>query len=391
MLRKILFQQQDKKQLYIALFGALLGFTFLIASVHYLVKVNDYGKESDMLGANTIIAQKKVDAGILIGLGKTDFSASEIENLKKESFIDDVDPILSNNFDVSFQTNDKQVPYFRTDIFVQTINPEFLDVKSDRWKWKEGDNFVPIILPRDFLMMMNTYMASLKIPPISEQLAMEVNFQFMLKKGDKKEYFDSKVVGFTNEIGSVLVPKEFMDYGNIQYQKAEKMEITQLAIRSKEGAFGELEKFMDEHGWESKNSQLIIGRLKSIVNILLSIILTISSIAVLSSCLVLLQYAQLLISRNAYAIRTLLRMGYTPATVIKQFQRYFIRLFGVTTLLAYALFTLVKWFIDQTLSDSGLVLNTSHTVLAPLLIILTFVLFSFLSYWNAKKQIFKEY
>lgn len=391
MLRKLLFQQQDKKQLFIALFGTLLGFTFLIASVHYLVKINDYGKESDVLGANTIIAQKKVDAGSLIGLSKTDFSASELINLKEEKFIDAVVPIISNNFNVSFQTNDKQVPYFRTDIFVQTIDPNFLDVKSERWKWKHGDEIVPIILPRDFLVMMNTYMSSMKIPPISEPLAMQVNFQFMLRKGDRVEYFQSKVVGFTNEIGSVLVPQSFMEYGNTEFSKDDKLEITQIAIRSKEGAFGELEKFMDEHGWESKNLQLIIGRLKSIVNILLSIILSISIIAVFTSCLVLIQYAQLLISKNAYTIRTLLRIGYPTSTIIQQFQRYFVTLFGGITIAAYISFSIIKLLIDNTLNDSGLILNTSHTFLAPLIIIGTFLLFSFISFRNAKKEIFRDF
>ena len=55
MLRKLLFQYQDKRQLVIAVVGAFLGMTFLITSIHYLIKVNDFGKGADILGPNTVI------------------------------------------------------------------------------------------------------------------------------------------------------------------------------------------------------------------------------------------------------------------------------------------------------------------------------------------------
>ena len=391
MLRKLLFQQQERKQLIIAIAGALLGFTFLIAAVHYLVKVNDYGKESDMLGANVIIVQKQVNVGSLVGLGKADFSNSELEDLREKKFINQVAPIISNNFNVSFQTDDKQVPYFRTDIFVQTLNPEFLDVKTDKRKWSKDAAYVPIILPREFLVMMNTFMSSMKMPPIPEDLAMEVGFKFMLRKGDRKEYYPARVVGFTNEISAVLVPESFMEYGNTEFQLDEEPQITQIAIKSEDGSFGLLQEHMDEYGYETKNSQAIIGRLKSVVNILLSIILTISVVTVVSSSLVLLQYAQLLITRNAYTIRTLLRIGYAPKTIIKQFQSYFVRLFGIITLIAYGLFSIVKLFIDDLMAQGGLDLGQSHTFLAPIILFGTFLVFSLISYQTAKKEIFKDF
>ena len=43
MLSKLLFKNQDKKQLVIAIIGAFMGITFLITSIHYIVKVNDFG------------------------------------------------------------------------------------------------------------------------------------------------------------------------------------------------------------------------------------------------------------------------------------------------------------------------------------------------------------
>ncbi len=60
MLNKLLFKNQDKKQLIIAIIGAFMGITFLITSIHYIIKVNDFGQGADVFGPNTIIVQKKV-------------------------------------------------------------------------------------------------------------------------------------------------------------------------------------------------------------------------------------------------------------------------------------------------------------------------------------------
>ena len=60
MLQKLLFRNQDRKQLIIAIVGAFMGITFLITSIHYLIRVNEFGEGEEILGPNTIIVQKQV-------------------------------------------------------------------------------------------------------------------------------------------------------------------------------------------------------------------------------------------------------------------------------------------------------------------------------------------
>ena len=62
-----------------------------------------------------------------------------------------------------FGTKDPMVPPFSTDAFVQTIDPQFLDVAPEVWDWKEGDEFVPVIMPRDLFVMLNTFMDGIPI------------------------------------------------------------------------------------------------------------------------------------------------------------------------------------------------------------------------------------
>lgn len=391
MLNQLLFKNQDRKQLVIAIVGAFMGITFLVTSIHYLIKVNEFGRGAEILGPNTIIVQKKVNAGVAMGLGRTDFSPSEIEKIKAESYIKDVKPVVSNNFDVSFETHDPLVPRFRSDVFIQTVDPEFLDVKSDKWHWQEGDTVVPIILPRDFLVMLNTFMSASGIPQVSDELAMEIKFRFTLSDDHSKEWVNARIIGFTNEVASILVPENFMEYGNSKYATDREQKITQIMISGEESEFGRVEELLTDRGLESKNSQMVVGRLKSMVSTLILVILVVSVIAVFVSCLVLIQYLQLLMSRNAYEVRTLLRIGYHPKLIIRSFFIYFIKIFGIVASLGLAVFFVVKFYLDDVFNSGGLYIETNLSIMSIVALLVAFVLFAFASFRTARNGIFKEY
>ncbi len=390
MLRKLLFQHQDKRQLVIAVIGAFLGMTFLITSIHYLIKVNDFGKGAEILGPNTIIVQKKVSSFSTLNVAKTDFSLSEIEQIKKEPFILDVKPVEANNFTVSIETADPMVPRFRGNIFIQTVDPDFLDVKSNKWHWKEGDTLVPMIMPRDFLVMLNTYMSSAGIPQVSDELAMDIKFKFALMNDTMKEYISCRIIGFTNEVPSVLVPQSFMNWANKRFAPDAEQKITQIMISGKENEFGLVEQMLKDRHLESKNAQVIVGRLKSMVGTLILVVLVISIIAVFLSGLVLIQYLQLLLSKNLYEVRTLMRLGHHPNTLIRTFFIYFSKVFGLIGLLSLGTFIGFKLFLDSVFESGGLYIDTQLSLLSITALVLAYALFALASYLSARKGIYEQ-
>lgn len=393
MLRKLLFKNQDRKQLIIAMIGAFMGITFLITSIHYLIRVNEFGEGEEILGPNTIIVQKTISNASVISLAKTDFSKAEIEKMKQEPFILDVKPVIANNFSVSFQTDDELVPYFRSDVFIQTLDKEFLEIDATDWEWNEGDTVVPIIMPRDFIVMLNTFMSAKGIPQISDDLAMDINFKFTLESvdGQKKEWVNAKIIGFTSVVAAILVPENFMTYGNDNFSDGSEQKITQIMISGKESEFGLVEEMLKKRGLESKESQMVIGRLKSMIGTLFLVVLGISIIAVFVSCLVLLQYMQLLMSRNAYEVRTLIRIAYHPKILVRRFFLYFVKVFGIVGAIGVGLFVLLKLFLDCMFEDGGLYIDTALTAGSFLALLLAYALFILASYLTAKKGIYNEY
>ena len=389
MLRKLLFHNQSKKQLVIALIGSLLGMVFLVLSIHYSIIIQKFGEGTDVLGPNTLIVQKKVTNSSSLNLTKTDFSLKEIEKIKAKEFVKDIQPISSNNFDISFETSDPLVPYFRSDIFVQTIPENFIDVNTTKWKWKKGDKYVPMIMPREFLVMLNTFMSASGIPQISEDLVKEVSFKFKVWNNDKTEKFDVKIIGFTNEVSSILIPLNFMEFCNLNYGNSKGEKITQVLILGEEGRFGLVEEMLKERGLEPKNSQLIVGRLKSVVGTLFAIIFMISLITVFTSLLVLIQYIQLLLTKNSYEIRTLLRMGYFEKSLVKIITTNFIRLVGFICLLSFFLFIGVKILIDEICIKGGLYIDTGFTLGSVIGLTIAFLLFAIISFKIVQKEVVK--
>jgi hypothetical protein len=389
MLKFLLFKHQEKRQLVIAIFGSLLGVTFLISSVHYLQKISEYGEESEILGKNILILQKKVTSSSTFGLTKTDFSNKEILKMKLEPFVVDVKPVVSNNFRVWFETNDPYVPTFKSDVFIQAVSKEFLDVKSDKWRWDQGEKFVPLIMPRDFLVMLNTFMNASGIPQVSDELAMKLKFRLRISDGRKDEWVNTRIIGFTNEIASILVPENFMDYATKKFANGDPGKITQIMVAGKESEFGKLEKYMIDHGLESKNSQVVVSRLKSIVGTLFAVIFVVSIIAVFASGLVLIQYMQLLLSHNKYEVRTLLRLGVHPRNITHSFFHYFITVFASVIVIGFVFFLAMKYFVDEIFNSGGIYLSQSISIFSFLTIILTLIIFAFTSYRTAKRDVFK--
>lgn len=390
MIRKILFHFQNRTQLIIAIIGAFLGFTFLITSIHYLIRVNEFGTGAEILGSNTIIIQKKITNYSSMKIAKTDFSENEITHLQELPFIEKAEPIKSNSFGVSIQTDSELVPYFRSDIFVQSTDPDFLKVDSNSWKWSPGDSFVPIILPRDFLVMLNTFASAKGIPQVSDEIAQSIGFKFTLYNDSKKEWEKAQIVGFTNEVSSILVPHTFMEYGNKNFPTDTPSKITQLMIDVKEGRFGAFEKIMKKRGLESKESSMIVGKLKSVAGTLFSIVMAISIITVFLAGLVLIQYGQLILSKNAYEITTLLRIGYEPRTIIKVVMNYFMRVFAVISALSVLTFIGIKLIIDNLLAKGGIDISSSITILSLGAVVLAFVIYTVANYFTTKNEILKK-
>ncbi len=388
-MRQLFFKYQNKKQLTLALVGTFLGLFFLFTSLHFLHKIYTYGENSEMLSKNTIVIQKKVTSGPLLGLNNPEFSDEQIDEVRSMEFVESCDPIRSNTFDVVLSIDDPLIPAFNSNIYVQSVHEDYLDVKTDHWDWDEGSKTLPIIMPRDFLMMMNNFLSASNIPQLSDDLVLDLKIDLNIGPRNYRETIHARIVGFTNELSSILVPEYFLNWANQKYGEKEKEVISQLVVKSKDGQFGLLENYLEQKKFESKKSQLLIAKLKSTLGVLLTIISAISLLAVFLSMLVLIQYLQLIMTKNDYEIRTLLRLGHAPNQLIKVFLKYFMSLFSVVAVLSLLLFIPAKYYLQQIFISNGISLDSSLSIYLFLLVIFVFIVFALSIWLSTKKRIYK--
>jgi hypothetical protein len=183
------------------------------------------------------LVQRKISNFSTLSLVEPNFSKDEIEALKNKDGIASINTVTNNSFPVSFETNDKLIPYLRSDIFLQSVPENFLDIEKKNWNWKPNDKIVPIALPRDFVLMLNSFMVSRNMSQLSDDIIKDVKFKFTIGYGPDKEWFNVKIVGFTNAFNAILIPETFMTYCNNKHGNLNHLKINQLIIKGKEGEF----------------------------------------------------------------------------------------------------------------------------------------------------------
>jgi uncharacterized membrane protein len=385
MLKTVLFRFRNRAQFAAAATGALIGFVFLLSAVHYFVATRSLGEGDEILGSNVLIAQRQVSKFNALNLNTNTFEPEEIERLRKLPFVKQVEPIVNNRFNISLGMREEGLPYFRTDIFVQSVDDQLMDVQVDGWHWKEGDEFLPLIMPRDFMIMLNQFAASYNIPQVSEDLALTFNFRIDISGNNQKANFNARIVGFSNQISAVVVPLSFMNYGNDLYGDGNEQIVTQLMLAVEDGAFGKLEAIMDDMNLDIKKTELTIAKVKSILSAVLGVVLVISLITILMSALLIMQYSQILISKSDYEITTLLRIGYHPHTLAGTFLGYFMRTFGWLFAGALGLFLATKFFLDSFLLKAGFPVSAWPSWEAMVTLLVAVIAIVYLNYAQVRR------
>jgi len=323
--QKLFFATLNRTQLLVAGGATFVGFLLLLIGANYVMQMQNFRSKNELLTDNVYVVQRKITSGGALNLQKTNFSQADMDYIKSQKFIENLQPVTTNNFDIDFQLSDKNMPYMRTDIFIQSILPEFLDIKGIDWHWDSTKAFVPIIIPKEFIVMMNSFLSSKGMPQISDELVKKIHFKFNLKDDGRKESVECRVVGYTSMFSAVLVPDEFMQYASRKYGK-EKQKVTQLILSHKKDGFGDFKQFLKDNYLETKTTDLIMGQIKSMTLVLSNFVVALSFLIILLSGVIFSQYAQLLIDSKRFEIQTMIRLGHRSKEISTVIFKYFVRI-----------------------------------------------------------------
>ena len=199
--------------------GLGIGVLLLLCSIQMYINIQQMLKGGSIRkdGYDFISITKTVTNETMGQVEKNLFTAADIAELKSNPFLEDVAPLEANQFQVELSA--AGVLPFRTNLFLETIENNFLDTIPPGFHWEVGQTKIPIIVSSDFLEIFNVFGPSYNLPQVSQETASGIPVYIICHgDGDKEQTFQGQVVAFSDRINSVLVPKTFLDWANLTFK-----------------------------------------------------------------------------------------------------------------------------------------------------------------------------
>jgi hypothetical protein len=387
MLNKILWKHKNKWQIFGAALGTFIGMFLLLQSVQlYSDLQNLMDGTANSREDGYLMINKKVSLLNTLG-GASTFSQDDISTLKKQNFIAAVGEFKSNQFKVSASS---QLLGFYSEMFMEAVPDQFMDVKPRGWNWSAGDEEVPLVISRDYLALYNFGFApSQGYPQFTQSTIKQVSFTITTNGNGIVKRYRGRIAGFSDRINSILVPQSFLDYANANFGNG-KADAPSRLILSTDNPYSEnLNNFLAENNYEISRGRVIGEQLKVLLQLLLSVVGVIGVIIVLLSFLVFILNFQLVIAESSQDIELLLQIGHRYKTISQTLIKNLSLLFGTAVLVTFiALFATRFFFINWT-TEQGFSLANNFSSLTYLVAVLFVVLFFGVSWWSVNRRVVK--
>ena len=324
-------------------FAFSIGCLIFIISVLLMTDMLIYSyknkKESDV-----ITITKRIDLSTSLGFSNTLFDHKELKGLYEVAGEKSVGLFYGNRFRAKAFTTG--MLGFSTELFMETIDPDFLDKEYKAWKWEEGNGFVPIIIGDEFLSMYNFGFAlSQGLPQLSSNAISELEFELQIKGRNKTARFKAGIVGVSSSINSILVPEEFMHWGNKNFGQNKTDELNKILLKVKDDRRKEILEHIKSNGWDI--SGLDRTNAFSMLYILVGVLFVVGLSILAISYINFLSHGRLLILKMKQEIYNLFCIGADPKDVLNYWQKTFLRSMIVSLLFVSAMYISIAYYIHK--------------------------------------------
>jgi hypothetical protein len=367
--------------------GLGAGVLLLLVSVQMFINLDQLLHKVDTRknGFDFISISKKInDENQTI---KSVFTSREIDELKSKPFVDGVAPLIANEFRVHISAQG----IFGTDLFLETLENEFIDTVPSSFRWTQGQMIVPLIISSDFLEAYNVFAPGNNLPQMSAETATRLPILIECSGQGKEITFQGRIVAFSDRINSVLVPKSFLDWANQTLGQATEHGATRLFIKTKDANNPNFLSYLDQNNYLVNKDKTRLGRTKQTLQAVFSGLGIFGLLVVVMALMLFSFYLQLLIARSRDSLQLLLLLGYSPNWLSKNVSRQFIPVYIFIVLAALAITQLLQWAFHHTVMydrpELTSTINWIVIVIAVGLILLSIVT----NYRLVRKLLYKLY
>jgi len=325
-------------------FANLCGMLIVLLGFQFYCDVLPIFTQSDsFMGAEYVIVSKKITAGNTLSGRSNSFADDEVEDMQTQPFASKVGKFTSTEYKVDARMGINGTPVLSSELFFESVPDGFVDVSLDQWQWKEGDNAVPIILPRTYIAMYNFGFAhNHSLPKISDGLVGMIDFKIFIHGNGRQDEYKGKVIGFSSRLNSILVPQSFMDWSNKTYAPDSKSDPTRLIVEVANPADDRIAQYVEDNGLDTENNNLDAEKTTYFLKLVVTLVMAIGLVISVLSFYILMLSIYLLVQKNASKLENLLLIGYSPTLVAMPYQLLTVGLNLVVLLIALIGVTLLR-------------------------------------------------
>ena len=354
-------------------FGLGIGVLLLLVSMQMFINIQQLLKENSPRknGYDFISISKSITNE---NMGKDNsFTNEDLNKLKTNSQIEAISPLISNQFRVRATAGD--VIPFSTDLFLESIDNNFIDTVPPSFTWQPGQLVVPIIFSSDFLEMYNVFAPAQGLPQLSEKTISSINIILECSGPGGAMNFKGNIVALSDRINSLLVPKTFMDWSNLHLSGNTATRISRVYIKTKDANDPKLISFLDQQDYHLNKDKVKFSRIKSILQNIVSALGVFGILVIVMALMLFSFYLQLMIAKSRDNLRLLLTLGYSPRWLANSVAKTWLPVYLfiiiaalIVTQLLHLLFLQLS-FVNK--DDLSSLLHWSVWIIAILLLALT--------------------
>ncbi|MCW3079113.1 FtsX-like permease family protein [Segetibacter sp.] len=385
LLKKIIRTGVGKGRFVMAGIGLTIAMLLILSAVQIQVNYNEllYAKSNQDSIANFLVVAKVINGNNRENV----LSVEEVEKLKRQPFIEKVGLLTASRFKVSAQSPSDRFPFY-TDMFFESVPDEFIDVKSNDWKWEPGSTTIPLIIPNQFLDLYNFGFApSQNLMQLTQSMVMALPIVLNVSYQGQPVRFTGKVVGFSDRISSVLVPQNFLALANKQFGTQGDVRPSRVVIRTNDPGNPELVKYLKANDLVTDADKTRFSQYRRIVNTVVNASWLTGAVMLLFALLVFSLFIQLTIASTKNEINLLVTIGASPTQLQRFLMKQFLPANTVITLACLLVIAILQYVLQAFLSKQNMYVSSWidwYTVVAAALILVVLWL---VNYTTIKKYI----
>lgn len=372
LLKKIIRSGTGRSRYLMAMTGLSIAIILILAAVQLQADYQDllYSKNNRDSVANFLVINKIITDQ---NLGATGLTEVEIKDLQNQAYVESVGLLTPSRFKASIQSASDRFPFY-TDIAFESVPKEFIDITAKDWTWNENAMFIPIIAPNMFLDFYNfQFSFSQNLPQLTQQVVKMIVFKVNLYGPNGMVTFNGRVVGFSDRISSLLVPEEFMQWGNTVFGKSQHMKPSRVIIKTRDAGNPQLTAYLKEKNLVTDADKTRFSKYRRVVDMVVSISGITGIILFAFALLVFTLFIQLTVASSREDIRLLVTLGTSPSQLKRFLLSRFLPAILLIIFLSFCVVGMIQFFSAKKLSGQAIFINklpATTTILAGLLIML---------------------